>query len=330
MAVAADRNMDVQWANINVLHDDANAFSNNPSGALWFETPLRGSITNAHVKLIARDSREASTDSSAIQLFLYNNSKYAINNVTFETATASYTKHAIRGSNNPGAELSISNSSFDCTGSAIQLANLSGLMGNLNISNTQFLNGPVYLYDSADTKIENCLFTNDIFIGCSALNAPTGGLKVSNSKFTGQVTLQGIGGNVFWANNETAGMGVATQGGSQIPRLVITGGTSSGVIFLGSGINGALITGLETERKIEFQNVRQYTVSGCTIKTSVPEACLLANAQISGYTKRAVFANNSLWVQQGVSGAGFTVFGSNNLSGTYLDVNNDKQQFAWV
>jgi len=331
-AVCADRNIMASWSNLHVYHDSAITFSNNPSGALWFERPYRGVMSGAHVNIIARDSRETAIDSSAIQLFIGTGGKVYLDNVTVQTTTLAYVSKALRCSGSASGELYISNSSIDGFGSVqtAAFANGSGLMLNLFAVNSRFTNGPVNIFDFQNTKIVGCDFSGAVQIGCSALNVPTGDVNISSSKLGGTLTLQGISGNVLLTNNSLVGMNVNAQAGSIIPRFMLSGGYSTGVILFASGVNGATVTGIETERRIEFQNVKQYTVSGCTVKTASSESCLWANAQVSGFTVRSVFANNSIWIKTGTGGAGYTTFSANNLGGTYLDNNNDKQTISWI
>ena len=88
------------------------------------------------------------------------------------------------------------------------------------------------------------------------------------------------------------------------------------------------IADLETERRVEIQNVGVAKVSGGLLKTATPEPILWFNPTIAGAMKQATVIGVSTYIKTGTSGAGYVSANAN--VGNLTEIAPDKQTLAWT
>lgn len=96
-AVTADRNENFIADSITINNDSKIAFSNNPSGGMWFEKCANATIKNLKIKITSRDKRDLDFDSSAIHIFSADG-KVTIDNLIIESGSIASLNKGLRGS----------------------------------------------------------------------------------------------------------------------------------------------------------------------------------------------------------------------------------------
>jgi hypothetical protein len=357
--IVFDRNMVGSLTNCRVVHDDVNACSNNPSGAVWTEQIYSFTLSNVTIDILARDPREALFDSSALELYgvtadvadalpnYYGTSTHIIDNLFITTAAAAHLNKGIRISSYKGCEYKISNTVIDASNAVWALSSESNTpsvptryvhLNNVNISGNMRVfdcseislssvksSGTLTFNRVSQASLNNCEYADDFYYQ----NTTLGKLTATKCKMDKQFVLQGINGDVT-LDSCKIGQDLYTMvyASNIIPRFNMTGGTIGRVTSL-DAISSAMISGVETEDRMEFKNVKTYVVTGCTVKLANPNACIRAMETTPGYTVRAVIKNNCLWIKTGTAAAGYIY---NGITGTLIGdaSNNDEATIAWV
>ncbi|MBL3547351.1 hypothetical protein J2787_003071 [Chryseobacterium rhizosphaerae] len=95
--VTSDRNLNFIGDQIIVSNDSDKVFSNNPSGAVWFEDSKNIYVKNISVNIQKRNSKDLQFDSSAVSLFAIDSS-VKIDNITIKGNNNKILNKAIKGS----------------------------------------------------------------------------------------------------------------------------------------------------------------------------------------------------------------------------------------
>lgn len=96
-AVTADRNENFIGDSIVIENNTKLAFSNNPSGGMWFENCGNATIKNIKIKIISRDKRDLNFDSSAMHIFSING-KVTIDDLNIDSGKIASLNKGLRGS----------------------------------------------------------------------------------------------------------------------------------------------------------------------------------------------------------------------------------------
>lgn len=332
--VTGDRNLVFTHSNTEILHNDANAFNNNPSGAFWNESCAREIGSVLEIKVTARDAREATTDSSLLQTFLLNGEISGITGLILETEVGSQIAKVIRGSHGAGAAQTITGYSVEATGSdtAIRIANVSGQSNKIALHNGRVRGGNIELNDSLDTVVTDLDSTGQLTIK-PVINTPIGNVTLDNAVATGgNLILEGINGEIKINGGSYTAIRMASQFGSSFTKMSVDGGCeliSFNSIITGGATSGQVQFGnVSTVRRVEFQDVQTVSVSGGIYKTTIAESILWFNPTAPAIMIHASVMGAATWIQTGTVGAGFVTFAAN--VGTNFDSGNDKVTIAWT
>lgn len=324
--VTADRNLGFTGNNIQIYHNDANAFSNNPSGALWLEACNKSSISNIDLFVGDRDSREDITDSSVLQVYLTDGQIAECTNVILETTSNSNIEKVIRGSMTDGSNLSIDNFSIEGTGSdsAIQLLGLAGeIPAKLNISNGRIRTaGLIKLSDSTS------IYANNIDSDSAWEINDSNGLVIGEVNIEGcygtSLDIAGANENILISGGVFDALNITVASGSLFKKCILGGGLIiKGLTYIDGGIS-LIASGIETDRRFEIINVERANLTGNIFKTNESESIIWFN----GVTQNAIVQANSIWIKTGTSGAGYTTFGGSVVRS--VDLYNDKYTFDYT
>jgi len=357
--ITADRNTYFNGVNIVVESSDINAWSNNPSGAIWDENCISFNLNNATVNITNRDSRDMLYDSSALQLYSTGNDyKRNISNLTLTTTAK--VKYAVRGSKLGNTSILLSNIKVNGE-SPINLAGLpndivsgslviSGLTNKAVASCTLNCSGFAdVLYsniqgnfcDIVIKKADNSGVTGDlnsIKITNSAVQSflckdtILNGLTISSSNFTT---------NVLYTDN--MGIGRFTVDSCNIiGRLAYTPVThilpvdrrmnvSNSII--GNGIRAfslesLIVSGNELKaRNIQIDNIRYVTIADNFIKSLSAEPVVHLTTTNGSY-RIVTISDNTLLINEGVVGGAYIVAPALTSPYQIQDINNIKVNFA--
>ena len=332
-AVTFDRNISASFDNIQVVHTDGNAFNNNPSGAVWNEFCDVCVGGNVEVKVSARDSRETAIDNSLLQIALSTNQRMVIDNVILETEAGANINKTIRGSLTTGSELFINGGSVidaDSNYSVRLLNGASTLSKIISITDLNCTGAPCEISDSSKIVLTN--FSTDGTLTCKGNNIAIGDV-IHKNVTSGTRSISGSSGNILISGGKTTGnMAVTSLFSSSFNRCRVVGGYyNTGNVTLTGG-KEAYMSGVTTDRAVEFRDVVTATANGNLLKTTAGETILSATPTSAGICVHASFTGNSLQVKTGTVGAGYVNISTNvgSGAGNRIDNQNDKITVAWV
>lgn len=107
-AVTADRNEYFTADSIKIKNNTKFAFSNNPSGGMWFEKCANVEIKKLNIKIVARDKRDSKFDSSAMHIYSVDG-KVTIDDLTIESGSEASLNKGLRGSLSGRCDILIKN-----------------------------------------------------------------------------------------------------------------------------------------------------------------------------------------------------------------------------
>jgi hypothetical protein len=328
-AVTGDRNKSWTCDNLQVLHTDANAFSNNSSGAYWNESCSRATGNNIEIKVTARDSRETALDNSLLQIFLSTDEVSELSNVILETEAGANINKDIRGSLGSGSNCSINGFSVDGVGSnaPIVIANTAGQSSRVSITHGRVRGGKIEIKDSLNTVMTDIDHDGLIDI-LPTLGVPIGDVFVNDVSGT-QLLINGCDGKIKVNACNLTNLSIASASGSSFEKLDVGGGTqlTGGTTTINGGIS-VKFGFVETKRRIDFIDVERVLVVGGEYKTDIGETILNFAPTGPGIMIHAAVMATAMWIKTGTGGAGFIAF--NGDVGTSTDTGNDKQTMAFT
>lgn len=325
--ITGDRNLSWSCDNLQIIHDDPNAFSNNPSGAYWNESCSRATGNGIEIKVTARDARETPIDNSLVQIYLENGEVSELSDLILETESGANINKVIRGSFGIGASSQVNNFSIEGTGSnnAIVIAGLGGQSNLVQLNNGRSRGGDIIIRDSLNAIVTNCDL-NELLQFNDTIGTPIGNITLDNVQ-AGNTDFDDCSG-IIKVNACDLGRIRMAPGSGSFERMTVDGGTHLIFNSIITGGTEALFGDVITERRVEFQDVERVTVSGGIYKTNIAEPILWFNPSAPGIMLQATALANSIWIQTGTVGAVFIDFDVNVGSST--DIGNDKQTFAWT
>lgn len=363
--VTADRNRSFTASNVFIYHDDGNAFSNNPSGAFWLENVNTTNVSNLFVWVTDRDPRDTALDSSLLEIYSTAGSQTNFTNLVLLTnPSVAKVRRIVRGSLFENPSVNITN--FYCYGivTAPGVAFNFGVLPNSNIGHdVKLKNG--YLRHGSINVDQPLLLTiddvwcygdtfggditvsvsgnpgivgsvNDVVITNNRLAGEfvntttiTGSLKVNNNKrINGNVTCGTVSGfaqindNAYIGGNVTVTSGGSTVGISNIMNNSEIVGTTNI-----AAAKNARVSGNNTDRRIELNEVQTFEIVGNTAKTDAAESCIWINPNTTANVLAGVISSNNALIKTGTVGAGYVTIKA-GVSGV-TDVNNNKLTVAW-
>lgn len=363
--VTADRNRSYTASNVFIYHNDGNAFSNNPSGAFWLEDCNTTNVSNLFVWVTDRDARDTALDSSLLEIFATAGSQTNFNNVVLLTdPSVAKVRKIIRGAmfNNPSVNIT----NFYCYGVTtdttkvidfavlpnsaighdIKLKNGYLRHGSINVDQPLALTiDDVWCYGDTSGgditvsvsgnpgivgSVADVVITNNRLAGAFVNQTTiTGSLKVNNNKrIDGNVTCGTVTGFAQINDNSYIGGNVSvTSGGSTVGiSNIMNNSQIVGTTNIAAAKN-ARVSGNNTQRRIELNEVQTFEIVGNTAKTDAAESCIWVNPNTVANVLAGVISSNNTLIKTGTVGAGYvTIIGG--VTGV-TDVNNNKLTVAW-
>lgn len=334
--ITGDRNAIFNASAVYIENNDANAFSNNPSGAFWIENCTRTVADGIQIKITARDAREPALDSSGLQVFLGANAKAEISNFDINSTSANV-KKGIRGSNQNDVTLKFSNGTVNNSGtSGIIIQNLASYANAAEITlNDVTCSGTLTVTDSALTKLNQCFISGITTLGA---NINTGGsVLIDGGRYAAALNIAGCNTKINIVGANMGGNFSVTQLLSSYTKRVVVDGCNISGVSTFNGCNHIDISGCVTERQLTFGDFSTLKVTGNTLKTDQGEAIFNLAPPTAGANLRGLLDGNAMWIKTGTVGAAYvnytsnvTGYASSTSATSIIDTNNDKNTNAWT
>jgi hypothetical protein len=352
--VTADRNRSFTSNNVFIYHDDANAFSNNPSGAFWLEACKRSSVSNLVIDVQNRDSRDTALDSCAFEIYMINDQQLVANNIVIRGNTsAAKLRRAIRGSVQDTCQITISNFYVNglytstainfgqlpssVIGSDIRLKNGHLLSGSINVDQTKLLDidsvkvgGNISVSVSGNSGITGTV--DDVSVSRSTFGSFTNSatitrsLRISDNDSTGSLACNSVSGQLIIDGNQQIGGAISAS--NSAARIGIHDNALITDTTIISSAKDVRFTGNNTNRRVQLADVQTFSIVGNTIKTDAPEPIIWINPVTASNVLAGVISSNNVLVKTGTVGAGYVAIGGGVVGVT--DVNNNKLAVNWT
>lgn len=363
--VTADRNLSFNSNNVYISNSSAFSFSNNPSGAFWLELCPNANVSNLIVDISNRDSRDTALDSSALQLYVGDNSQTNIANLIIlgNNSTAKVRKH-VRGSVKDNATVFINN--FYVSGLTTSLANAISfallpnavIESNINLSDGLLQSGSITIEQPYEANINNVQVigadgSGNVYIALAGNPGITGtvatvqisdsninglisstvnvtrSLKINSNKYIGSsISSSASSGTISVSDNTYIGGSLDLTGASATSGIahVLGNGTLNGITTLFSGKNGR-VSNNTTNRRIEIKDVQTFEIIGNTAKTNAAEPIIWINPVTAANILAGVISSNNVLIKTGTVGAGYISIGGGVTGVT--NVNNNQLTVNW-
>lgn len=363
--VTADRNRSFNASNVFIFNDSDKTFSNNPSGAFWLEDCNTSNVSDLFVWITDREPRDATFDSSLLQIYATAGSQVNFTNLVLLTDDAvAKVRRIVRGSLFENPFVNITN--FYCYGivTSPNVAFNFGVLPNSNIGHDIKLNNGYLRHGSINVDQPLALTIDDVWCygdvsggditvsmsGNPGIVGSVNDIVITNNRLAGafvnQTTVTGslkvsnnkhIGGNVTCGTvsdtaqvNENAYIGgsitVTSGSASSGTANIVDNGEIVGTTTV-TAAKSANVSGNNTDRRIEIKDVQTFQVVGNTAKTDQAEPCIWVNPATTANILAGVISSNNTLIKTGTVGAGYVTI-AGGVSGV-TDVNNNKLTVAW-
>lgn len=328
-AITADRNRVFVGGNIQILHTEGTAFSNNPSGAFWNEFCGKCLVDKLEILVRARDPRETAMDNSLVQIGLQPGQIQIINNLVSETTSGANISKNVRGSLDATSELIINGGRVRDAGAtwSVRILNSAGTSTLVSLSDMECTGAPCDIGDSNHVRLTN--FTTDSSLAVRGSTGAIGDVTLTNCRAAG-LTVSGSNGRIEIDGGAcTANLAITSTFGSSFTRARISRIAVTGTTVVTGGKELVAGNGMTTERRIEVRDVTTALVTGGIFKTaSNGESIVWFNPTAPGIMLRAAALANAVYIKTGTTSAGYVTFNAN--VGSSADVGNDKGTMAWL
>lgn len=313
-AVTADRNKAFIGGTIDIYHDHARGWSNNPSGAFWDEACASVTVDKLKISIQQRDPRDYSggNDSSALQVYKQTGQKFSaaqmvINNNPSVAAVSKTLRFSVEG------EADISINGFNMSGATVtQAYGCDSLPGVPLATRLRFSNGYAASGDFVIGAAKNLNFDN--------VTAPNSALSVippGNPGVTGVVEENRISGGSFksvsvsadalsFQMNENYCYGNVDITGSH-RRVAVNGNSSiAGNVHVLSALTASVNDNTYIGDRVKIDDVRLFSVSNnAEIRSGAASPCVWLSPAVETNVKGGTIIGNNLTVTTGTVGAGF-------------------------
>lgn len=319
--VTPDRNITAMGRNIKIWNDDANAFSNNSSGAYWDEYCGNCTVAGLEIRISARDARETPLENCCLQIYKQTYGIFSASNVVIETSSNAHMDKDIRGSLSAGSQVSINDYSMESNASntSISMLQISGLNAKIELKGGRVRGAPMRITQSQNLLIDGLDSDQNLTIN-QGLPAAIGDVTLTDVDCA-TLNINGSAGSVKINGGSASSFVTGGANGS----LSMDGGFRINGISEITGYNSLHIGDMETSRRCNILDVKRMKSVGSIFKTDQPEHCLRI-APSAGIMKQATLIGVSCWIKTGTAGAGYTAaWGMANLT----EISPDNQTFAW-
>ena len=335
-AITANINGKAILNNIEVISDDVNFCSNNPSGAIWDEACNQFELNNTIINIKQRSSLDVG-DNSALEIYVSDTSKNErriINNVIINVEDPANLSKTIRISSRGNSILEFNNVEITNTSNNVGIDFFHGYMSTATIKdkiylNNFSLNGRKIRIEPVDTLYINNSNINTIQtdqyiihnIDIPGIDKIVENIKVSNS-FINISGGFGQYGSVNWSCNNMSidnsyikGDLVAGVASKFTKKFFVNNSLINGRIIIPNN-SYTQISNSIIYRRIEIEVSNVIIITGSTIGNDEETYTIWFN----GVTpKSAIVTGNNIFIKSGVVGAGYI-----NAPSNLIDANNAK------